>query len=118
LRGHLDPDLDAVGRRQASILGDALAGENLERIVSSPLKRAVATALEVARRAGLQVEIDPRFIDRDYGPWAGRSTDEVIAQWGSLNVAPEIESEREVLARSMDALNDACRHVSRGAVLV
>jgi broad specificity phosphatase PhoE len=118
LRGHLDPVLDSVGQLEASNLGNELDREKLGRIISSPLKRAVATASEVARRAGLEVEIDRRFIDRDYGPWAGRTKDEVIAQWGSLDAAPEVEPELEVLARSMDALNDACRHVSRGPVLV
>jgi broad specificity phosphatase PhoE len=118
LRGHLDPDLDPVGQLEASILGDVLAGENLERIISSPLKRAVATASEVAQRAGLEVEVDPRFIDRDYGPWAGRPKEEIVARWGSLDDAPEIEPERAVLTRSMSALDDAARQVSRGALLV
>lgn len=118
LRGHLDPDLDSVGQRQASVLGDVLARANLGWIVSSPLKRAVATAFEVARRAGLSVVIDERFIDRDYGPWAGRLKDEVIAEWGSLDAAPDVEPERKVLARSMAALNDACQQVSSGGILV
>jgi broad specificity phosphatase PhoE len=100
------------------MLGDVLAGENLERIISSPLQRAVTTASEVARRAGLEVEVDPRFIDRDYGPWAGRPKDQVIARWGSLDDAPEIEPERAVLTRSMDGLDDASRHMSRGTLLV
>jgi len=118
LRGHLDPDLDSVGRLEASILGDVLAGKNLERIISSPLKRALATASEVARRAGLEVEVDTRFIDRDYGPWAGRPKDQVIARWGSLDDAPEIEPERAMLTRSMSALDDASRQVSHGALVV
>jgi broad specificity phosphatase PhoE len=118
LRGHLDPDLDSVGQLEASILGHVLAGENLERIISSPLKHAVATASEVADRAGLEIEVDPRFIDRDYGPWAGRPKDQVIARWGSLDDAPEIEPERAVLTRSMSALDDASRQVSHGALVV
>jgi broad specificity phosphatase PhoE len=78
----------------------------------------VATASEVAQRAGLEVEVDPRFIDRDYGPWAGRPKEEIVARWGSLDDAPEIEPERAVLTRSMSALDDAARQVSRGALLV
>jgi broad specificity phosphatase PhoE len=45
LYGHLDGfDLSALGRAQASALGERLAGEGIRRIVHSPLARAAETA--------------------------------------------------------------------------
>ena len=45
LYGHLDGfQLSALGRAQAAALGDRLRAEDLKRIVSSPLARAVETS--------------------------------------------------------------------------
>lgn len=118
LRGALDPELDAVGLRQASVLGDLLGRHELGLVVSSPLKRAVQTAQGIALRAGLEVEIDPRLIDRDYGSWAGEAREAVIAQYGSLNAAPGVEPEHDVLTRAMEALTEACRRVEGGSAVV
>jgi broad specificity phosphatase PhoE len=118
LRGHLDPELDAVGLRQASMLGDVLGRHELRIAVSSPLKRAVETARAIALRAGLEVETDPRFIDRDYGSWAGEAREAVSDRYGSLSAAPGVEPEPEVLARAMDALTATCRRVEGGAAVV
>jgi broad specificity phosphatase PhoE len=118
LRGRLDPELDGVGLRQASVLGDVLGRRELQLIVSSPLHRAVETAAAVSRRAGLAVEIDPRLIDRDYGRWAGEPREVVTARYGSLSVAPGVEPAADVLTRSMEALNDTCRRVPGGAAVV
>jgi broad specificity phosphatase PhoE len=118
LRGHLDPELDAVGIRQATVLGDLLGRHELGLIVSSPLKRAVETAQGIALRAGPEVEIDPRLIDRDYGSWAGETREAVIARYGSLSAGPGVEPEAEVLDRAMDALTDACRRVEGGSAVV
>jgi broad specificity phosphatase PhoE len=118
LRGRLDPELDVVGLVQAMALGDVIGRQALQLVVSSPLKRAVDTAVQVATRAGVEVEIDQRLIDRDYGSWAGKSRDEVIARWGSLDAAPDIEPEAEVLARAMDALIDISRRVVGGVAVM
>lgn len=66
LRGRLDPGLDAVGVLQALALAGVLGYQDLQLIVSSPLVRAVETAKKVALRAGLEVEVDERLVDRDF----------------------------------------------------
>jgi broad specificity phosphatase PhoE len=119
LRGRLDPELDIVGLKQAVALGDVIGRQKPQLVVSSPLKRAMETAMQVATRAGLEVEIDERLIDREYGPWAGKSRADVVARWGSLNAAPEIEPEADVFNRAMDALIDFSRRALGGiAVMV
>jgi broad specificity phosphatase PhoE len=69
LYGHLDGfQLSALGRAQAAAIGDQLASEDLTRIVSSPLARAVETARlindKLARPAVL--ESDPELREAEF----------------------------------------------------
>jgi broad specificity phosphatase PhoE len=105
LRGHLDPPLDGVGRREADDLAIVLASLRPVRVVSSPLRRAVETAQAIATRASVPVVIDQRLCDRDYGPWAGESEDAVVLEWGALDMAPGVERAESVLARARAALD-------------
>ena len=57
---HLRPLTDA-GRAAARALGEQLAGESIDAIVSSPLVRARETAEAIAQAAGLQIELDDRL---------------------------------------------------------
>jgi len=118
LRGRLDPELDFFGVFQARVLAIVLGNRDLRVVVSSPLRRAVDTASAVAERAGLQVAVDDRLIDRDYGPWAGKPLDAVLDRWGSLDDAPDIEPASAVLARATVALADARARAGEGAALV
>ena len=100
LRGRLDPELDAVGLAEVVALADVLAAREPARVVSSPLRRAVQTAEAIARRAGVRVQVDRGLIDRDYGSWAGHTTDELIDRWGSVDAAPGVERPEHVLYRA------------------
>jgi broad specificity phosphatase PhoE len=118
LRGRLDPQLDMTGYQQALALGDVIGRMDLSLVKSSPLIRAIDTASPIAERAGLEVQVDNRLIDRDYGPWSGKSKSELIAQWGGMDRAPDVESEAEVFARAMDVLNEIKRSPLSGAAVV
>jgi broad specificity phosphatase PhoE len=118
LGGHLDPQLDLAGLRQAMEVADAIARNGLKYVVCSPLTRAFDTAASIAARAGIDIEKDDRLIDRDYGSWAGKSKAEVIARWGSLDAAPGIEPVSEVLARAMSAVLDVTSRIKSGAAAV
>lgn len=50
--------LDEAGRRQAEALADLLAGEPIDRIVSSPSLRCVQTVEPLAAATGLPIETD------------------------------------------------------------
>ena len=54
--GSADPVLAEIGRRQAEAAAEFLAGEGIDHIVSSSMKRAVQTAEPLADRLGLGVE--------------------------------------------------------------
>jgi broad specificity phosphatase PhoE len=111
LRGHLDPPLDEVGRAEAKALASVIAPFEPVLVVSSPLLRAVETAGAIADECGLTAEVDDRFVDRDYGSYAGKRVEDVVAQWGSLSNAPGVESVQDIVARAKAALDDVVRRV-------
>jgi broad specificity phosphatase PhoE len=63
------------GRADALALAERLAAVQIERVISSPLGRAMETARIVA--AGRAVEPDARLAEMDYGSWEGVTTDEI-----------------------------------------
>lgn len=69
LGGHLDPPLLPEGRREAVALGRRLREVRIDRIVSSPMRRALETAELVAD--GRPIEIDERLREISYGRWEG-----------------------------------------------
>ena len=54
-----DPALTALGRSQAAVAADALAGHGLTRVIASPYRRTLETAAVVAGRLGLAVSVEP-----------------------------------------------------------
>ena len=106
LLGHLDPDLDDLGVRQARSLAAALGP--IDRVVSSPLARTRQTA----EAFGIEVEVDDRWIEMDYGEFDGRPVADVPAstwrEWRrDLDWAPPGgESHRELGRRVRSALED------------
>ena len=88
--GRSDPALDAVGRRAAAALADALAPTLAPAvlIVSSPARRARQTADALARAAGVdRVEIDERWWEVDCGVADGRTFDELATLEPELTAA-------------------------------
>lgn len=57
-------NLTVEGRRQAEMLANFLHSAHIERILSSPFKRAVQSIEPLAQRLGLEIEVDARLIER------------------------------------------------------
>jgi 2,3-bisphosphoglycerate-dependent phosphoglycerate mutase len=72
-QGQADPPLNAAGREQARALADALSGEPLAAVYTSPLRRAAETAEIVAAPQGLRVEPVDGLREVDVGSWEGRT---------------------------------------------
>ncbi len=60
-----DPQLSEQGIEQSRRLPDALARFPVNRLVSSPQRRAIQTADPLAETLGLTVDIDPRLAEYD-----------------------------------------------------
>jgi broad specificity phosphatase PhoE len=117
LRGLLDPPLNETGRRQAANLGAALGPRQPSLVVASPLRRARETAQPTAEYAGLAVTTDGCLLDRDYGPWAGTPEATVVAQWGSVDAAPGVESRSAVRDRAVQGLTALARRFPGASVV-
>jgi broad specificity phosphatase PhoE len=80
-QGHADRPLTALGRRQAETLARELgATAALHAIYSSPLRRALDTALVVGTRVGVKPVPLHELREVDVGGWAGLSRSEVEAR--------------------------------------
>ena len=66
-RGRADPSLAEIGRRQARLVGAALATERIDAIYSSPLRRAVETAEPLSQALGLEPTIRDGLAEFDRG---------------------------------------------------
>src|SRR3954453_17328176 len=71
-----DLPLTERGREAARALGTRLSGREFALVLASPLQRAV----ETARLAGLEPEIDPDLTGPGYGPYEGRTTAEICEE--------------------------------------
>jgi probable phosphoglycerate mutase len=67
-----DPPLSEVGHGQTARMASWLADEPLDRIYSSPMRRAHQTALVLAETKGIEIELEPRLTELD------RETDRYI----------------------------------------
>jgi probable phosphoglycerate mutase len=65
------------GREDAQTLAARLEGVHIDRIISSPLGRAVETAQILAASTGASVETEERLTELDYGEWEGLTVEEI-----------------------------------------
>lgn len=91
--GQTDAPLSAVGLRQAQALGEALAGERFDVIVSSDLLRARQTADAVAARNDAPLRVDADLREVALGTWEGMTRAEIAASapedWARWHAEPE-----------------------------
>ena len=71
VQGQLDIPLSAYGLAQARCVAAALPEGRFSALYSSDLERAVQTARPAAAKLGLEVRLDPRLRERDYGVFQG-----------------------------------------------
>ncbi len=107
-----DPELSEVGFKQASRLPEALGRHPIERVISSPQRRAQQTAAPVADGLELAVEVDDRWAeyDRDlahYLPIEQLRT-EMPHEWDRLAAGrlPSGVDEQAFLNRVLTAVDD------------
>lgn len=70
-QGQADIPLDEHGRAQAVAAAEALSATPIDHVWSSDLKRALATARQVADQRGLEVHTDRRLREIHVGSWEG-----------------------------------------------
>jgi probable phosphoglycerate mutase len=75
--GISDVRLNETGLREAQALARRALTERPDLIVCSPLTRAVETAQSVAEACGLELLVDRRLREVDFGEWEGRTLEEI-----------------------------------------
>jgi probable phosphoglycerate mutase len=71
--GNTDLELNEAGVEAARSLGPKLAGREYDLVLSSPLRRA----LDTARLAGFEPQVDERLREVDYGDYEGITTADI-----------------------------------------
>ena len=127
-QGHGDVPLDEVGRAQAAAVARLVARLGPSSVRSSDLARAAETAAYVGEVCGLAVEPDPRLREFDVGERQGLTWAESVERfpWIADGVGlgerlagvPGAESDADVRARIVPALEDAVAAVSPGGTAV
>ena len=79
--GSLDPELTPSGRLMAEDFAQAYAALPWAAIVSSPLKRAVATAQPLGEKTGLQIQLHNGLKEMAFGLWEGKCPEEVDCEF-------------------------------------
>jgi len=123
LVGRSDYGLTAGGRQASRAVGRALAQSGAGKLLSSPLRRAVDSAVVIGKACNLDPEIDERLVEMEYGEWEGRRPRDVAeADWEKwrANVdfrPPGGESLREVFDRVSSFCDDMLDNRSEGIVI-
>ncbi len=84
LIGHTDMPLDDLGITQARQVGRHMSSIRLDAIMSSPLSRARVTAAEVALHQRLDLELDRRLMEMNFGHAEGLTIAEAVARFPDL----------------------------------
>jgi alpha-ribazole phosphatase len=120
--GRLDSPLTDRGRQQAAALADALDGVPFDRIIATPLSRSLDTALAIAGRRKMPVDVVTDLVEIDVGDRTGSTFDEVkgLPDWKDDGFVawPGGESLQQVLERALRAIGRIHRESPDATVLV
>jgi broad specificity phosphatase PhoE len=126
VQGHLDYGLTELGVRQAELTARVLATEKVDRVLSSPLLRAKATANRIATVHGVEVVEELALREYHIGEIAGMTGaqireqhPELAAAWGR-DERPAFPGEegREVFFERLSGLLDGFTTTSDTVVAV
>ncbi|OGO87394.1 MAG: hypothetical protein A2Y24_01420 [Clostridiales bacterium GWE2_32_10] len=74
IQGSVDQPLNEKGESQARELAEKIKDIKIDKIISSPLKRAYRTAEIINEKFNLDIETDTRLAERNYGVNEGEYT--------------------------------------------
>ncbi|MGE0229065.1 MAG: histidine phosphatase family protein [Dehalococcoidia bacterium] len=128
IQGHMDIDLNARGRHQASLLASRLRGCGVDAIHSSDLVRAASTASILGQSLGLTPSLSPRWRELGLGDLEGQESRVSPLEFGELISAaansvqplvPGAETFASLEARLLEGLADLhVRHPGATVCLV
>jgi probable phosphoglycerate mutase len=117
--GLCDVPLSADGTRQAKAAARRLAvGGRIDAVISSPLRRAAATAAIAATELGLAAATDDDLRETDFGEWEGFTLAEIQQRWPEAVAAWQHDPEQsppggESFTRTAHRVHQACDRLLR-----
>lgn len=127
-QGQSDVPLSELGKLQAELIAERLAGQTIDAVYVSDLKRAWDTAIPIAEKTGLEVSSEPRLRELKFGILEGLTFEEaeekypkMIAAWlEDFNNTPEGgETIDQFNARIVSLLDDLIgKHDEKVVLLV
>jgi probable phosphomutase (TIGR03848 family) len=120
--------LDERGEKQATATAARIAALPVSAIVTSPLDRCLDTAqyIAAAQSKELELQVDRRLIECDYGDWTGKPLKDLAKDpvWKVVQTQPSAarfpggESLSEVSARAVAAVRDWNARLADDAIWV
>lgn len=120
MQGISDTELNDTGKQQAQALGDAMRGENWDVIASSPLSRALNTAIPVAEALGFKendIILDERLMERHYGVGEGVVYADLQIQYPD-GVWDGMETPEDLVHRAISTLDDYRERFPDGRIVI
>jgi len=127
VQGTTDIELSDYGRMQAERLAQSLKNEPIERIVTSPLKRAYETAGAISRFHDAMIEADRDLQEMNHGDFENLTIKElrerhisILKQWETdpaSVVMPNGESLHDLQKRAWGAIEGIAK-TARNAIVV
>ncbi len=84
-QGRIDTELSELGMKQAEMIAEHIKNSfKLSVLYSSPLRRALHTAVIIATKLGIGVEVREGLTEIDHGAWNGLLRSEVEKRYGPI----------------------------------
>jgi probable phosphoglycerate mutase len=120
-RGRAPLDLTALGRAEAQVVAERVAGTwKPSKVYTSPMGRCIETGAAIAKACGAPTEVCDDLTDIDYGAWQFKTFEEaksenpiLFAAWFAtphLVRFPNGESLQDLVARAANALRFVLAH--------
>ncbi len=126
VQGHVDYGLSELGWRQAEATAASLAPLKIDRVVSSPLRRAFDTAKVIGAALGVEVEPIPGLMEYNIGEASGLTGAQIRDRFPDIMSAyrrgerPRFPGEegRELFLRRVSGILDELRDTDQSVVAV
>jgi broad specificity phosphatase PhoE len=126
VQGHVDFGLSALGWRQAEATAATLAALKVDRVVSSPLRRAFDTATVIGAAVGVEIEAFPGLMEYNIGEASGLTGPQIRERFPDIMSAyrrgerPQFPGEegREIFLQRVSGVLEELRDTDLSVVAV
>jgi 2,3-bisphosphoglycerate-dependent phosphoglycerate mutase len=103
VEGQGDPPLSDIGRQQAELVAERLAGQKFDALYVTTLRRTVETAAPLIRLTGLKPRVEPDLREVFLGEWEGGLFRQKVADADPVAVRMLTEERWDVVAGAESA---------------